>query len=66
LLTKELEAFQDVQRVEANKPQVASPIAESVQLVSSKYPEKINAEIVPQKTKPLIASSTGSLALKRR
>jgi hypothetical protein len=40
LLTKELEACQDVQRVEANKPQVASPIAESVELVSSEYPKK--------------------------
>ncbi|XP_066348623.1 uncharacterized protein [Miscanthus floridulus] len=56
---KELEACQDVQHEEANKPQVASPVAESVELVSSKSPEKPNAEIVPEKTEPPVASSTG-------
>ena len=55
---KELEARQGVQHEEANKPQVASPVAESVELVSSKSPEKPNAEIVPEKTEPPVASST--------
>jgi len=56
---KELEACQDVQHEEANKPQVTSPVAESVELVSSKSPEQPNAEIVPEKTEPPVASSTG-------
>lgn len=56
---KELEGSQDVQHEEANKPQVAPPAAESVELVSSKSPEKPNEEIVPEKTEPPVASSTG-------
>ena len=62
---KELEACQDVQHEEANKPQVASPVAESVELVSSKSPEKPNAEIVPEKTEPPVASSTGIQEVKQ-
>jgi len=55
---KEQEAHQDVQHEEANRPQVASPVAESVEIVSSKSPEKINPEIVPEKTEPPVASGT--------
>lgn len=57
---KELEACQDVQHKEANKPQVvASPVAESVEVVYSKSPEISNVEIVPEKTEPPVSSSTG-------
>jgi hypothetical protein len=37
---KGLETRQGVQHEEANKPQVASPVVESVELVSSESPEK--------------------------
>ncbi|KAF8659358.1 hypothetical protein HU200_058565 [Digitaria exilis] len=56
---KEQEAHQDVQHEEANSPQGASPVAESVEIVSSNSPEKPNAEIVPEKTEPPVASGTG-------
>lgn len=48
---KEQETHQDVQQdqqEEANRTQVASPVAESVEIVSSKSPEKPNVEIVPE------------------
>ncbi|CAN6291613.1 unnamed protein product [Urochloa humidicola] len=51
-------AHQDIQH-EANRPQVASPVAEPVEIVSSKSPEKTNAETVPEKTEPPVASGTG-------
>lgn len=57
--SKDLEACQDVQHEEANKPQVASPFAESVELVSSKSSQEPNAETVAEKTEPPVASSTG-------
>ncbi|OEL23462.1 hypothetical protein BAE44_0015522 [Dichanthelium oligosanthes] len=56
---KEHEAHQDVQHEEANRPQVASPVAESVEIVSSKSPDKPNAEIVAEKNEPPVASGTG-------
>ncbi|OEL27116.1 hypothetical protein BAE44_0011865 [Dichanthelium oligosanthes] len=56
---KDQEAHQDVQHEEANRPQVASPVAESVELVSPKSSEKPNAEIVPEKTEPPVASGNG-------
>ncbi|CAN6234268.1 unnamed protein product [Urochloa humidicola] len=56
---KEQEPHQDVQHEEANRPQVASPVAESLQLVFSKSPEKTNAEIMLEKTEPLVARGTG-------
>ncbi|CAN6303276.1 unnamed protein product [Urochloa humidicola] len=55
---KEQETHQDIQH-EANRPQVASPVAEPVEIVSSKSPEKPNAETVPEKTEPPVASGTG-------
>jgi hypothetical protein len=63
---KELEALQAVQHEEANKTQVASPVVESVELVSSESPEKTSAELVPEKTEPSVASSILALAFKRR
>lgn len=57
--TKEQEAQQNAQQDEAKKPQVASPVAESIELVSSKSPENPNAEIVQEKTEPPVASGTG-------
>ncbi|CAN6286597.1 unnamed protein product [Urochloa humidicola] len=56
---KEQEAHQDVQHEEGNRPQEASPVAESVEIVSSKTPEKTNAETVPEKTDPPVASGSG-------
>lgn len=59
---KEQETHQDVQQdqqEEASRTQVSSPVAESVEIVSSKSPEKTNAEIVPEKTEPPVASGTG-------
>ncbi|KAL6841107.1 hypothetical protein ACP4OV_029076 [Aristida adscensionis] len=70
--TKEQEAHQDAQHDETNKPKVASPVTQSVELVSpkpattesveqvsSKSPEKPNEETVPEKTEPPVASGTG-------
>ncbi|CAL4936342.1 unnamed protein product [Urochloa decumbens] len=57
---KEQEAHQDVQHEEANRPQVASPVAESVEIVPPKSPEKTNPETVPEKTEPPVASGTGT------
>ncbi|CAN6242487.1 unnamed protein product [Urochloa humidicola] len=48
---KEQQPHQDVQ----HEPVVA----ESLELVSSKSPEKPNGEIVPDKTEPLVATGTG-------
>ncbi|CAN6242482.1 unnamed protein product [Urochloa humidicola] len=56
---KEQEPHQDVQHQGANRHQVASLVAESLELVSSKSPEKPNAETVPVKPEPLAAHGTG-------
>ncbi|RLN18727.1 uncharacterized protein C2845_PM02G45740 [Panicum miliaceum] len=55
---KEQEAHQDVQHEEAHRPQVASHVAESVEIVSAKSPEKTNPETVPEKTEPPVASGS--------
>ncbi|KAJ1260390.1 hypothetical protein BS78_10G228400 [Paspalum vaginatum] len=57
---KEPEGPQDVQHEEANKPQVSSPVAESVEPVSSKSLEKANLQIVPERTEPPVASGAGT------
>ncbi|CAL5018402.1 unnamed protein product [Urochloa decumbens] len=56
---KEQEANRDVQYEEANRPQVASLVPESLGLVSSESPDKPNAEIMPVKTEPLVAPGSG-------
>uniref|UniRef100_A0A0D9W205 Uncharacterized protein n=1 Tax=Leersia perrieri TaxID=77586 RepID=A0A0D9W205_9ORYZ len=56
--TKEQETQQNVQHDQINKPELASPIAESGVKMSPKSPDKTNEQIVTEKNEPHVASGS--------